>query len=121
MIEQLVSKVFADRNRTHLEHWAARGVGSYAKHIALGEFYDTIIDTMDATIEMYQGVFGLIDSTAVTFDVVEGDIIAVLENTADWLELNRDKICKRNTAVGNQLDTLLGDYYTTIYKLTNLQ
>lgn len=119
MIEQLVSRVFADRNKAHLEHWAARGPGSYAKHVALGDFYDAAIDDIDAVVEAYQGAFDLIGP--VTAEAKEGEILSLLEDSADWIEMNRDKICKLNSAVGNLVDSLLENYYSTIYKLRNLQ
>lgn len=119
MIEQLVSRVFADRNRAHIEHWAARGPSSYAKHVALGDFYDAVIGSVDSLVEAYQGAFDLIG--AVALNPSEGDILSVLEDSSEWIEVNRDKICKRNSAVGNLVDALLEDYYSTIYKLRNLQ
>ena len=60
MIEELISRVFYARNLAHFEHWRAKGEGSYAKHIALGEFYDGVIDTIDPLVEAYQGAFDLI-------------------------------------------------------------
>lgn len=119
MIEELVSRVFADRNRAHIEHWAARGVGSYAKHVALGDFYDAVIDSVDSLVETYQGAFDLIG--VVSPSVVERDILSAIEDSAEWIEVNRDKICKRNSAVGNLVDALLENYYSAIYKLRNLQ
>ena len=44
MIEELVEKVFAARNEAHIAHWATK---SFAKHMALNEFYDNIIDLID--------------------------------------------------------------------------
>ena len=119
MIEQLVSRVFADRNHAHIAHWVARGPGSYARHVALGDFYDSVIDSVDSIVEAYQGAFDLIGE--ITLTAAEGDILASLEVSADWIEMNRDKICKLNSAVGNLVDTLLENYYSTIYKLRNLQ
>ena len=46
MIEQLISRVFYARNVAHFEHWRAKGEGSYAKHKALGHFYDDIVDCL---------------------------------------------------------------------------
>jgi len=53
MIEQLISRVFYARNLAHFAHWRAKGDGSYAKHVALGEFYDGVIDTIDPLVEAY--------------------------------------------------------------------
>ena len=57
MIEQLISRVFYARNLAHYEHWRTK---SYAQHQALGSFYDGVIDALDALVEAYQGVNGLV-------------------------------------------------------------
>jgi len=57
MIEQLIAKVFMARNNTHIAHWKTK---SYAEHVALGDFYDKVIDLVDSLVECYQGNFGLI-------------------------------------------------------------
>lgn len=59
MIDELISRVFASRNATHIEHWRTK---SYAAHIALGEFYDGVIDNIDGIVEAYQGAFDLVKS-----------------------------------------------------------
>jgi len=40
---------------THLMHWST---DSYAKHVALGVYYDEIIDLVDAYAEAYMGKYG---------------------------------------------------------------
>ena len=57
MIEEFVSRSFALRDAAHLAHWATR---SYSEHVALGEFYDGLLDKVDTIVEAYQGCFGLI-------------------------------------------------------------
>ena len=60
MVEDFVGRMFAIRDAAHLAHWAAKGEGSFARHKALGKFYEVLIDKLDAYIEAYQGYFGLI-------------------------------------------------------------
>lgn len=43
----------------HFFHWST---GSYAKHIALGEYYDEIVDAVDAYVETFMGIYGKIDN-----------------------------------------------------------
>ena len=38
----------------------------------------------------------------------------------DWIESNRDKIAKKNTAIQNLIDELIELYATTHYKLVHL-
>lgn len=120
MIEQLVSRVFYARNVAHFEHWRATGTGSFAKHMALGSFYEEIIEAIDALVEAYQGAFDLIGNIPAP-EITKGDVLKVLEADADWIEKNHEAICRGNHAVANLVDTVTGAYLSTIYKLRNLK
>lgn len=120
MIEQLVSRVFYARNVAHFEHWRAKGEGSFAKHMALGAFYDDVIDAVDALVEAYQGAFDLIGNIPAP-EMSKGDVLKLLEADADWFEEHHEDICQGNHAVANLLDSLTGVYLSTIYKLRNLK
>lgn len=118
MIEDLVSKVFADRHLAHLAHWKTN---SYSAHMALGGFYDSVIDNLDAIVEAYQGYVALIGDVSVPSVKTGGDIIPTLSATAVWIAKNRSTIAKQNPAIENLVDTLAETYLTTIYKLKNLK
>jgi hypothetical protein len=114
MVEQLIEKVFALRNASHLAHWKTK---SYSQHQALGEFYLNIIEGVDKYIEANQGVFGLIGE-------VPGEkenIITAIRDDLVWLNENREAIAKNIPALENILDELTGQYMTTLYKLENLR
>lgn len=116
MIEQLVSKVFAARNAAHLAHWST---GSYAQHVALGDFYDGTIDLIDKLVEAYQGNFGKIGK--VTFKEAEDNVLGLLEGDAVWINDHRTEIANGVAALENIVDELTGLYLSTIYKLRNLK
>lgn len=120
MIEQLISRVFYARNVAHFEHWRATGAGSFSKHMALGSFYDEIIEAIDDLVEAYQGAFELIGNIPAP-ETTKGDILKLLEADAAWIEENHEGICQGNRAVANLIDTLTGVYLSTIYKLRNLK
>jgi DNA-binding ferritin-like protein len=120
MIEELISRVFYARNVAHFEHWRATGAGSYAKHKALGHFYDDVIDALDDLIEAYQGAFELVGAIPAP-KVSERDVLKLLEADADWIEEHHEDICKGNRAVANLVDGVTETYLTTIYKLRNLK
>ncbi len=120
MIEQLIARVFYARNVAHFEHWRAKGDGSFAKHMALGTFYDDIIEALDALVEAYQGAFDLIGTIPVP-DTSKSAILPLLEADAAWIEENHEKVCKGNRAVANLIDTLTAVYLSAIYKLRNLK
>lgn len=119
MIEQLISRVFYARNLAHFEHWRATGTGSYAKHKALGSFYDDIIDALDSLVEAYQGAFELVGN--IPAPKASSDVLAVLEADAKWIEEHHEEICQGNRAVANLIDGVTGVYLSAIYKLRNLK
>ena len=120
MIEQLISRVFYARNVTHFEHWRAKGDGSYAKHKALGHFYDDIIDALDSLVEAYQGANELIGNIPAP-ETPKGDVLKLLQGDAAWIEENHEDVCGGNRAVGNLLDNVTAVYLSAIYKLRNLK
>ena len=120
MIEQMISRVFYARNLAHYEHWRAKGDGSYAKHQALGSFYDDVIDALDPLVEAYQGAFDLIDYIPAP-NTSRQSILDLLQDDAAWIEDNHEKICGGNRAVANLIDGVTGVYLSTIYKLRNLR
>lgn len=117
MIEQLISRVFYARNLAHYDHWRTK---SYAQHKALGKFYDGVVEALDALVEAYQGLNGLIGSIPSPTDT-KGDSLKILKADAEWIEANHEEICGGNRAVANLIDNVTGIYLTTIYKLENLK
>ena len=119
MIEQLVARVFYARNVAHFEHWRAEGVGAYARHKALGSFYEDVIEALDSLVEAYQGAFELVGIIPAPKTKAE-DILLILIEDAEWIEKNHEAICKGNRAVANLIDNVTAKYLSTIYKLRNL-
>ena len=120
MIEQLVSRVFYARNLAQFAHWRATGTGSYAEHMALGTFYEDIINVLDATVEAYQGAFDLVGDVPAPEDSGR-DVVKLLTKHVDWLEKNRDEISRGSSAVANLVDGVTGVYLAALYKLRNLK
>ena len=116
-IENLVSHVFALRNAAHVAHWRTK---SFAQHMALGSFYDEVIDQIDAIVEAYQGQGKLIGSVQGLF-VTETNIEPVIRSEMEWIRSVRDKVANGNTELQNLIDDLIGTYSTTVYKLKFLQ
>ena len=116
MIEELVAKVFAARNAAHLEHWAT---SSFAQHMALGNFYDEVIEVIDKLVESYQGNFSKIKRAPLKDE--SGEIIDILEDQAIWIGEHRREIARGVAALENIVDELTHVYLSTIYKLRNLK
>jgi len=122
-IHECVSRVFATRNAAHIAHWNTK---SYAEHMALGDFYEGVVDILDNLVETYQGNFGLIGLVVPAQTIASNltdpklNIIKLLSAETDWLANNRDQIAGDICAIENILDELVGLYLKTIYKLKNL-
>ena len=111
-IDQLAGRVFATRDFAHKTHLAT---GNYARHMALGDFYDEIIDEIDEIVECYQGQFDLI--RPVPAEPPVGDPVKVLQADVAWINANRQQITKGDSSLANLLDGLVATYQRTLYKL----
>lgn len=87
--------------------------------MALGQFYENVIEAVDDLVESYQGQFGLIDAFEVKCGPVP-NITSYLTDEADWIAANRDGIANGSAMVANQIDGLVAHYRTAVYKLTFL-
>ena len=124
----MIALLFLSREQAHRAHFKAQGVGSYAAHVALNDFYDNIIDIADSIVEKYQGEFGvLIDipflepSDASQADVY-GTILAELKAHKGWIDQHRYDVCpKDKSAIQNLIDESLELYQEVIYKITFLK
>jgi len=114
MVENLIEKVFHARDAAHIEHWKTN---SYARHQALGEYYDEVVDTLDKFIEAYQGTFGIIGDVTGQ----EKDVAKMIHDDIIWLNENRSRLAKNVPALENILDELTGLHMKTLYKLENLR
>ena len=113
MISELAARTFSASVVAHREHWSTN---SYAAHVALGAFYDEVIDAIDAIVESYQGIYGKIEPFNVE-TTAAGDILEYLVDEADWIDVNRDEIIQGSANLGNLVDTLSAVYSKTIFLL----
>ena len=116
MIEQLVINVFNARNHAHRFHWLSK---SYSRHMALGDFYNDIIEVIDSLVEKYQGQFDLVGAFEVKPDKCL-EIVSYLREQMDWIESNRTNISGGSSMIENQIDELTAVYAQAVYKLENL-
>ena len=116
MINTLVAKMFSVRNAAHLAHFKTQ---SYAQHVALGDFYEKLIDATDELVECYQGEFGLINVASIPTSQSD-NITGLLETELGWLKANREEVCKGDDSLENLFDAISAIFQRTIYKLENL-
>lgn len=117
--EQFVSFVLLARDATHLAHWKTK---SYSEHVALGEFYDNVLELIDGFVEQYQGYYNELMDISRDKGDGKSNPIELLEYQSEWIEMKRYSICaKEETALQNTIDEILRQYQHTLYKLRFLK
>lgn len=110
-----IGELFLARDVAHSAHLNTR---SYAKHMALGAFYEGIVDLADALAEEYQGRYGLIGPITLQSVKKPGNVVVFLEDQLATLDEARYKVCKKeDSSLQNQIDTIVSLYASTLYKL----
>lgn len=112
---RFIAESFAVRTAAHLAHFSTT---SYAQHVALDEFYSSIVDLADKYAEVYMGLAARIEN----FPAVatpRGDIAGVLD---DYLDLVHGEMKEDNDsqALMNILAEIEELTARTLYKLRNL-
>ena len=122
MIGQFIALLFLARDLAHREHLRVTGPGSFAKHMALGEFYPAIVELADKLAEAYQGRNGIIEDMPLLENEYGDAIVGVLERHVDWIKANRYTAVPRDdSTIQNIIDEIVGQYLSTLYKLKFLQ
>ena len=112
----LIGKLFEARDYAHYMHLHT---GSYAKHKALGSFYETVVGLADTLYETYVGQYGHVNfSTDGNKDKNE---IEYFENLGSMLKQSHDVFDKKDTHLHNILDEIVGEVYHLLYKLKYLK
>lgn len=117
----LVALMFMSREQAHRAHLAATGPGSYARHMALGSFYDEVVDLADSFAEAYAGMYAPLTSIPYRTPTA-GDITGVLESHLTEIVKARSSFEKpAHGPLLNILDEISALYLGTLYKLRNLE
>ncbi len=113
-INDLIGLLFLARDITHTTHLSTR---SYAKHMALRDFYESIIPLADGLAEAYQGRNGLMGKIPLQSVKVSGDIIKFFEGQLEEIEKGRQSAVGDCSALRNIVDEIVALYLSTLYKL----
>ena len=125
-MENLIAHLFLARELAHREHLRTTGVGSDARHRALGDFYDEIVEAADKIAEGYYA-YALCNGLAPLGDVpmlvnaTDGNILDVLKAHVLWIKANRYSACPQDeTPIQNMIDEAVAVYYHAIFRLSRL-
>lgn len=109
-----IGHLFLARDVAHSVHLNTR---SYAQHVALNAFYDSVVDLADKFAEAYQGRHGLIGPIALQRAEKNSDIVEFIQDSLDGIESGRQDLCGDDTALQNIIDEIVALYLSTLYKL----
>ena len=90
---EFVGMMFLGRDVAHSVHLNTR---SFSKHMALGTFYDGIIDLADKFAEAYQGKHGLIGPISLMNARKTSNIVEFLQDQVDEIEKARYELCDKS-------------------------
>lgn len=114
-INEFIGQLFLARDVAHSVHLNTR---SYAKHVALQEFYESIVGLADTLAEAYQGRHGLIGTISLAAVKKEVKIVEFLQSQLEELEAARyDVVNKSDSALQQLIDNIIEQYLKTLYKL----
>ena len=112
-----VATMLHSGTQAHLYHLRTK---SYAQHVALGDYYDKIIDLTDAFAEAYQGCYSVIETYPNDFHTAKGEPVEYFEMLKEYVDKIR-KTLPDESQLQQLIDNIAELIDTTIYKLKNLK
>lgn len=113
---EMFGKLLHSRDVAHLVHLRT---SSYAEHVALNEYYDSIVDMTDSLIECYQGCYGILTNISIPSSTSNVNIVEYLSELKMYLYDNKAKVLKDDQLI-NDVEAIISMIGKTIYKLKNL-
>ncbi len=98
----------------HIMHLQSK---SYSQHIALGSFYDEIVEATDSVAETIQGCYGeIINGYPAMFANVNAEPLSYLESLKKFVADTRTDMPQESN-IQNEIDNVATLIDSTIYKL----
>lgn len=119
----LISTLLHSRTQTHIFHLQTTGPGSFAQHMALGGYYDSIVGLIDGLVESYQGRYGKLVGYTIPGDLREYSSVDGLITYFSGLDMFVEKIrtqIPQDSYIQNQIDEITALIVSTTYKLKML-
>lgn len=118
----LASMLLHSRTQAHVFHLRVSPKG-LAPHLALAEYYDSIVGLIDGLVEGYQGMRGLIEFKPVKGidnDASIENVITYFEDLLKFIQTERESEELSASWIQNEVDNVEKLIYSTLYKLRNL-
>jgi len=101
---------------THFFHWST---DSFSKHMALGEYYDNIVELTDAYVEAYMGAYDKITSFPSVYHQPK-DPLKYLQSLQKFVKEARNDL-PQDQQLCNLIDAIADQIDSTTYKLRFLK
>lgn len=115
-VAEFIATLLHSATITHFMHLQATGPGSYARHIALGEYYDNVVELTDALAESIQGAYGLITEYPTEFRTVGETPLAYIKKLKAYVSETRNQL-PQDSNIQNDIDAIATLLDSTAYKL----
>lgn len=118
-----IEEYFGTLQQSFVEIWKNHlQTGKYAAHKALNEYYDEIIDKVDALIEAWMGINGKVGNLTNTIDTDFDNPIKYLTQLKKFTKEGRQElISEDDTELWSTIDDILNLIDSTLYKLKELK
>lgn len=103
----------------HILHLQEHGPGSFARHMALGDFYSGLDDLTDALIEEYQGCYALVMDYKRSIETPD-DAFHFVEALYEYVQESRYEVSDESH-IQNRIDEICQLISRTKYKLAYLE
>lgn len=104
-------------------HWSQSGIGSYARHQALGELYDALQSKTDLLVEAVQSYTGILELKMPAVETPKaksgGEILSFLRSVREQMNLYRKDLAKM-PEIANLYEEMILAISHSIYKIENL-
>ena len=111
-----VATLLHSATNTHFFHWQT---DSYSKHIALGEYYDGIVELTDSFAEAYMGKYGKFTTFPSVYHQPK-EPVKYLESLQNFVTDARQDL-PQDSELQNLIDEIADLINTTTYKLKFLK
>jgi len=121
-VVDMIATLLHSRSQAHIFHWQTKSQSSFAEHMALGTYYDEIVELIDGIVESYQGKHDLITGykTVKMVDYKSTEqLISYFKDLDDNIEKNRKVV--KESYIQNQIDGVQELIFSTLYKLRFLK
>jgi DNA-binding ferritin-like protein len=120
IVAKFVSTILSSRTQAHIFHWQTQDDSSFAKHKALNEYYDEIVELIDELVEALQGKYGIITGYQSPSNFREDDNpVIYFMALSKYVDASRT-LMPEDSYIQNLIDEIYQLIETTLYKLQYL-